>query len=90
MTKPRQCFYIPIEQFDEHGYIPSLVTEGEPGHAPLTGNGRHATPWYWGRTYEEAVAVCERENANLGLSPEDALEIVTSSMFGASSSTRLE
>jgi hypothetical protein len=82
MTQPaaRQCFYIPAEQFDENGYIPSLVTEGQAGHAPLTGNGPHASPWYWGKTYEEARAVCAAENAKLGISPEDAARIVLSSV----------
>ena len=80
MTEPRKCFYIPDDQFDENGYIPSLVTEGEPGHAPLKGNGAHASPWYWGKTYEEAMTVCVKENERLGISPEDAARIVLSSM----------
>jgi hypothetical protein len=79
-TKPRQCFYIPVEQFDENGYIPSLVTEGQPGHAPLTGNGPGASPWYWGKTYAEAQRVCAGQNAKRGISPKDAAEIVFSSM----------
>jgi len=78
-----KCFYIPVDQFDENGYIPSVVTEGEPGHAPLTGNGPHATPWYWGHTYEEARQTAERENLERGITPEDAAEIVLSS-FAAS------
>lgn len=82
-TPARQCFYVPHDQFDENGYIPSLVTENEPGHAPLTGNGRFAEPWYWGKTYEEAQKTCDRENARLGLSRLDAADIVASSM-GAS------
>jgi hypothetical protein len=81
IPSPRRCFYIPIEQFDEEGYIPSLVTEGEPGHAPLTGSGRHARPWHWGRTYAEACQACERENrVTFGITPAEALEIVASSM----------
>jgi hypothetical protein len=76
----RQCFYIPADQYDGNGYIPSLVTEGEPGHAPLTGNGPGASPWYWGKSYEQAQAVCTQENARLGISAEDAAQIVASSM----------
>jgi hypothetical protein len=80
MSPPRQCFYIPEGQRDEAGYIPSLVTEGEPGHAPLTGNGACAQPWHWGTTYQEARAICDRENARLGLTPAEATDIVLSSM----------
>jgi hypothetical protein len=83
----RQCFYIPEGQFDENGYIPSLVTEDTPGHAPLTGKGRCARPWYWGRTLEEAQATAARENVRVfGLSPEQALEILISSMRAGGSS----
>lgn len=76
----RTCFYIPVGQYDDQGYIPSLVTENEPGHAPLTGNGSHAAPWHWGRTYEDAQKIAEEENRRIGVSPEDALQIVASSM----------
>jgi hypothetical protein len=76
----RWCFYIPSGQFDEHGYIPSVVTEGEPGHAPLRGQGAGASAWYWGKTQEEAEAIAAEANARLGLSPEEALEIILSSM----------
>jgi hypothetical protein len=76
----RTCFYIPVGQFDESGYIPSLVTEGEAGHAPLKGNGPGSSPWHWGATYGEALAIAERENAARGISPRDAAEIIASSM----------
>jgi hypothetical protein len=80
-SKPRQCFYIPVGQFDENGYIPSLVTEGEPGHAPLKGSGECAAPWYWGKTYEAAKAFAEEMNAEqFGLTPAQAAEILASSM----------
>lgn len=78
---PRQCFYIPVDQFDEQGWIPSLVTEGIAGHAPLKGNGPQAQPWHWGTTYEAAKAEAEVQNAKtFGLTPEEALAIVMSSM----------
>lgn len=84
-AEPRQCFYQPIEQYDENGWIPSLVTEGEPGHTPLTGSGTAAAPWYWGKTYEEARARCQEENGKLGINPADAAKIVLSSMAAGSS-----
>jgi hypothetical protein len=77
----RQCFYVPVDQFDENGYIPSLVTENEPGHAPLRGNGPFAEPWYWGKTYEQAKRACDEENERtFGLTPTQATRIVASSM----------
>lgn len=81
-TQPpaRQCFYILADQFDENGYIPSLITEGQAGHSPLTGNGAHASPWYWGESYREAQAVCAAENAKLGISAKDTALIVASSI----------
>lgn len=80
-TQPRQCFWIDPLQHGRDGWIPSLVTEGEPGHAPLTGRGAHASPWYWGRTYEEACATCNRQNARtFKLTPQEANWIVLSSM----------
>lgn len=85
-SKPRQCFYIPPDQHDENGYIPSLVTEGQPGHVPLKGNGPFARPWYWGHTLAEAQATANRENrGTFGLSPDEALEIVLSSVYSRGS-----
>ena len=79
---PRQCYYIPAGQRDEHGFIPSLVTEHKAGHAPLIGRGEGASPWYWGDTIEEAEDVCERMNAeHFGIDAETAWAIVESSMF---------
>lgn len=80
--KPRQCFYIPASAYVEgRGFVPSLVTENEPGHCPMTGNGECAEPWYWGDTYERAQEVCDRVNLDrYGLTPKAATRIVASSM----------
>lgn len=81
MTTARQCFFIPVDaHVPGKGYVPSIVTEGEPGHAPLVGNGEHAEPWYWGQTYHEASQIAAVENHKLGLSHEDVAAIVLSSM----------
>lgn len=80
MTKPRRCFIVLEDQRDDSGYIPSLVTEDESGHAPLIGNGEFASPWHWGTTLDEAKEVCRTENAKLGLSDDDVTTIVCSSM----------
>jgi hypothetical protein len=85
----RQCFYIPIDgNPDGKGFIPSLVTEGEPGHSPM-GDWRSdgissPLPYRWGNDYDEAVLVAERTNlSTFGLDREACIEIVASSM-GAS------
>lgn len=80
--KKLQCFYInPSQATTEHGYVPSVVVAGEPGHSPLVGRGRCSEPWYWGKTLDEAEATCERLNKRDGVSAELASLIVLSSMF---------
>jgi hypothetical protein len=80
-TKPRICFYVPPDAYvDGKGFVPSVVTEGEAGHAPLAGNGEFAQPYYWGTTYDEAKAHAEAENTKLGLTPDDVSAIILSSM----------
>lgn len=82
----RQCFYIPIEgNPDGKGFIPALVTEGEPGYSPMgdpdSDGITSPLPYRWGNTYEEAQAVAERTNRDtFGLTREDTIEIVASSM----------
>lgn len=77
----RFCFVILEDSKDENGYIPCVVEEGEPGYSPMTGNGRGAAPWYWGRTLEEAEAVAARYNTEqLHLTEEDVARIVASSV----------
>lgn len=78
-TRP-WCFTI-VETQDpkEHGgYVPSVVIENDPGHRPLLGNGRGATPWIWGQTLAEAQQTCQEANAKRGISEEEAFRIVAS------------
>lgn len=74
------CYYIPQGQSDVNGFIPSLVNEDEPGHAPMIGRGEGSAPWYWGKTYEEAVKTCEEYNKKIGISPIEAQRIIDSSI----------
>jgi hypothetical protein len=76
----RFCYYIPHDAKTPEGYIPSMVVEHEPGHRPMTGDANQE-PWYWGTNREEAEAIAMHMNARMGLSPQDASEIVASSMF---------
>ena len=78
---PRECFAIIESSKDEHGYIPVLVTENDPGYAPMTGRGECSAPWYWGKTIERAQEVCDRQNKQrYGISRQTAARIIASSM----------
>jgi hypothetical protein len=79
------CYYIDPTQVPdpEHGYVPSVVTRNEPGHAPLTGNGACAQPWYWGKTYPEADRYCVKANEKIGVSPAEAAMIILSSIMAS-------
>lgn len=82
MTK-RQCMYVDETMATEGGFIPALVTEDEPGYAPMSGNGDFASPWVWGPTIQDAKRQCDDYNEKLGITRSDAAEIVLSSMdFG--------
>ncbi len=82
---PRHCFVILDSQFHpERGFVPSLVTEGEPGHSPMAGRGELSEPWYWGTDIETARRICAKANLDdFGLDQDAADEIVASSV-GAS------
>jgi len=80
-SAPRRCFMILAEPYDEGGYVPALVTEGEPGYGLMAGNrAKFQSPWYWGRDREQAVEIAEQENARMGISGDDAAEIIASSL----------
>lgn len=78
-TDKRQAFYIDATMHTEHGFIPSVVTENEPGHTPMRGNGPHASPWYWGDDLATARHTAAKANADLGLSNSDVRDIIASS-----------
>lgn len=78
--QPRQCYFIPAMQDNPHGFIPSLVTEHEAGHSPMTG-GPDQEPWYWGKTLKHAEQTCDRVNLKrFGISRNTMHRIVGSSM----------
>lgn len=53
-------------------YIPCIAVEGERGY--------HRTDWTWGKDLKIAQECADKKNAMLGLSKEDALKIVFSTM----------
>lgn len=78
---PRRCLHILETEYDKDGgYIPVMVTENEPGYNAMRGQGELAQPWYWGHDLDVAKRLAAEANADLGISPDDALEIVASSM----------
>ena len=83
LSKP-WCYWINEMQkpHPQHGYIPSVVVEREPGHYPLEGRGECASPWYWG-DLEQAKRIANEMNAKMGVDEERAILIVASSI-GAS------
>jgi hypothetical protein len=85
LPAPRRCIYVFETSLTEHGYVPSMITEGQAGHSPMTGNGEHSQPWYWGHDLATARRLAAEQNTKMGLSPSDVNEIVASS-FRASSS----
>ena len=78
-TDKRQAFYVDATMRTEHGFIPSVVTEDEPGHTPMRGNGPLASPWYWGDDLATARRIAAKANADLGLSDSDVRDIIASS-----------
>jgi hypothetical protein len=78
----RICIYVDATMVDpdSRGFIPAVVTENEPGYAPLTGQGDFAQPWVWGPTIEDALRQAAAYNIRLGLKPRDVIDIVMSSM----------
>lgn len=82
-TKKRRCYYILPTQDPEvyGGYVPSLVTENEAGHAPLIGDGDPLSqPWVWGKTLDRANEIASTRNFQEGLSEKDVRNIIASSL----------
>lgn len=78
-TDPRQVVWVFETSLTEHGYIPSIVTENQPGHSPLSGNGEAAQPWYWGHDLGKAREIAAEYNARMGYDPDAVREVLTSS-----------
>jgi hypothetical protein len=82
---PRICYYIPPTQTPDpgSGYRVAIVEEDNAGYR-WTGDapeGGRQQPYYWGSTLAEAEAVARGENRRLGLTDDDVLHIVNSSIW---------
>jgi len=76
----RWCYTIMEGQTSDGQYVPSVVVENESGHRPLLGRGELSVPWRWGSDFEKAKQIAAEANEAIGVSPEDAIEIVASSI----------
>jgi hypothetical protein len=89
METRRFCYTIPADGYVEgHGWRPSVVFEDEPGHFPngtwpYNGKPGETCPWFWGHDYETAKKIAAETNARMGLSAEDAMLIVLSTLPSA-------
>jgi hypothetical protein len=55
---------------EENTFLVAMVFEGEKGYFPMSGQGEHASPWYWNQE------TCDRENERrYQVSPEEAFRI---------------
>jgi hypothetical protein len=83
LTGKHYAFTLVEEQrASDGGYIPCVAIENEYGYYPMTGDeGEYASPWNWGTDREIAQKLCDDKNKEMGLSQEDALKIIGSSMF---------
>jgi len=85
MSEPREVM-TSLHEADKmedgtYRFIPCLVTENEAGYRPMRGADSLAAPWYWGNTNDECQARCDEWNRETyRIEPEEALEIVASSM----------
>jgi hypothetical protein len=87
LAEPRRVYFIPVDGLVEgEGFRVSVVTEGEPGHTPTgtwpySGDPGETAPYFWGDDYKKACAIAREQNAKMGITQEDELEIIASSMF---------
>jgi hypothetical protein len=86
MATKRFAFYIPPDGYVQgQGFRVSVVFENTPGHFPTgnwpyNGSPEQKVPWFWGHDLEAAKQTCDAQNERMGVSPVEALKIITSSM----------
>ena len=82
----RIMYYIPDDAYiPDRGYRVSLVLEGEAGHRPTgtwpyRGRAGETLPYFWGHDIAEARAAARRINASMGLTEDDEVAVLASSM----------
>lgn len=79
----RWCYFVPEDQDPKvhGGYVPAVVVADEPGFYPCTGDPEKLqAPWVWGRTLKAAEKIAREQNAKMGVTKEEELLIIASSM----------
>ena len=72
-TQPRMAYFIQQNIKDKYDkYIPCIAVENEPGY--------NLTGWTWGADLDKAEAIADEKNEALGLTKDEAMKIVLSTM----------
>lgn len=82
LSERRWCYFIPPQEQNERGLIPALCIEGEQGYRMMSGDGKLSAPWYWGLDEKSANEVCDQQNLRRGITKDDQMKIVLSTMPG--------
>ncbi len=80
MSERDWCYFIPPQPDNERGFIPACVIENVQGYLMMAGNGQGSSPWFWGKTLDDANETCQKVNAGRGIDSKRALDIVLSTM----------
>jgi hypothetical protein len=73
VTQPRMAYFIQQNIKDKYDkYIPCIAVENEPGY--------NLTDWAWGADLDKAEAIADEKNEALGLTKDEAMKIVLSTM----------
>lgn len=81
ISNRRVVLYVDQTMLTERGYRPVMVAEGESGYYEQGDPENLKEPWYFGHDFPTAERLVDEANARLGITPEEARDIVFSSMF---------
>lgn len=76
----KYCYVIMESSKDENGYIPCIAVEGDESCYQMSGNGPHASPWYWGKDYKTATQIAHEANNKMGITLADEIRITQAGM----------
>ena len=80
MGGQRYCYYLTPNMLTPDGYLPVVVIEGVSGFSPPSGEAATAQPSWWGDDLAVARLRVEQANARLGVTREEARDIVLSAI----------
>ena len=79
----RIVLHVDESMLTDRGYRPVMVVEGESGFRQQGDPASLKEPWYFGHDYKTARRLVDEANRRLGISPEEAREIVLDALFPA-------